>query len=53
MDYVKGAEVRVSEPIVLFGKTIGARAGYDEKHPKIMVSKVWHIRICSDCSGKF
>ena len=45
-DYMKGAEVHVSEPI-------GARAGYDEKHPKIMMSKVWHIRICSHYSGKF
>jgi len=38
-DYMKGAPVRVSEPIVSFGETIDARTGYDEKHPKIAVSK--------------
>merc|ERR1740123_2628803 len=38
-DYMKGAEVRVSEPIVSFGETIDARTGYDEQHPKIVVSK--------------
>jgi len=38
-DYMKGAEIRVSEPIVSFGETIGARTGYDEKHPTIVVSK--------------
>jgi len=38
-DYMKGAAVRVSEPIVSFGETIDAKTGYDEKHPKIAVSK--------------
>merc|ERR1712172_135660 len=38
-DYMKGAEVRVSEPIVSFGETIDARTGYDEQHPNIAVSK--------------
>jgi len=38
-DYMKGAEVRVSEPIVSFGETVDAKTGWDEKHPSIMVSK--------------
>lgn len=38
-DYMKGAEVRVSEPVVSFGETIDSITGYDEKHPKICVSK--------------
>ena len=37
-DYMKGAEVRVSEPLVSFGETIDAKTGYDEKHPAIVVS---------------
>lgn len=38
-DYMKGADVRVSEPVVSFGETIESITGYDEKHPKICVSK--------------
>lgn len=38
-DYMKGADVRVSEPVVSFGETIDSITGYDEKHPKICVSK--------------
>jgi len=38
-DYMKGADIRVSEPVVSFGETVGARTGYDEKHPAICVSK--------------
>merc|ERR1712056_128757 len=38
-DYMKGADVRVSEPVVSFGETVGAKTGYDEKHPAICVSK--------------
>merc|ERR1712013_419779 len=38
-DYMKGAEVRVSEPIVSFGETIDAKTGYDETNPPIAVSK--------------
>ena len=37
-DYIKGAEVRVSEPIGSFEETISAKSGHDE-HPKIIVSK--------------
>eukprot|EP01084_Bolivina_argentea_P196528 336876_1 len=38
-DYMKGADIRVSEPVVSFGETIESETGYDEKHPKICVSK--------------
>merc|ERR1712233_244071 len=38
-DYMKGADVRVSEPVVSFGETIDSITGYDEKHPKICVAK--------------
>jgi len=38
-DYMKGADVRVSEPVVSFGETVSERTGYDEKHPAICVSK--------------
>merc|ERR1712242_465777 len=38
-DYMKGADIRVSEPVVSFGETVGVRTGYDEKHPAICVSK--------------
>jgi len=38
-DYMKGADIRVSEPVVSFGETVGARTGSDEKHPAICVSK--------------
>jgi len=38
-DYMKGADVRVSEPVVSFGETVSERTGYDGKHPAICVSK--------------
>jgi len=38
-DYMKGADVRVSEPVVSFGETVGARTGDDGVHPAICVSK--------------
>jgi len=38
-DYMKGADVRVSEPVVSFGETVGDRTGSDGKHPAICVSK--------------
>merc|ERR1712003_544279 len=38
-DYMKGAGLRVSEPIVSFGETIDAKTGYDGQHPDIAVSK--------------
>merc|ERR1719293_608608 len=38
-DYMKGADIRVSEPVVSFGETVSERTGYDEKHPAICVSK--------------
>jgi len=38
-DYMKGAGLRVSEPVVSFGETIDSTTGDDEVHPKICVSK--------------
>merc|ERR1719517_302906 len=38
-DYMKGADVRVSEPVVSFGETVGGRTGDDGAHPAICVSK--------------
>merc|ERR1712130_672639 len=38
-DYMKGAGLRVSEPVVSFGETIDSTTGDDEVHPKICASK--------------
>mmetsp|Transcript_45157 Transcript_45157/g.74866 ORF Transcript_45157/g.74866 Transcript_45157/m.74866 type:complete len:852 (-) Transcript_45157:249-2804(-) len=38
-DYMKGAEVRVSEPVVSFAETIESKTGDDGKHPSSCVSK--------------
>eukprot|EP01084_Bolivina_argentea_P265960 450960_1 len=38
-DYMKGAEIRVSEPVVSFAETIDSITGYDEQHPKICIAK--------------
>jgi len=38
-DYMKGAGLRVSEPVVSFGETIDSTTGDDQTHPKICVSK--------------
>jgi len=38
-DFMKGAEVRISEPIVSFCETISAKTGDDGVHPNICVSK--------------
>jgi len=38
-DYMKGADVRVSEPVVSFGETVGGKTGDDGVHPAICVSK--------------
>merc|ERR1719410_908663 len=38
-DYMKGAGLRVSEPVVSFGETVDSTTGDDEQHPKICVSK--------------
>merc|ERR1712173_26398 len=38
-DYMKGAGLRVSEPVVSFGETIDSTTGDDGVHPKICVSK--------------
>jgi len=38
-DYMKGADIRVSEPVVSFGESVGDRTGSDGQHPAICVSK--------------
>eukprot|EP00490_Sorites_sp_Unknown_P029429 CAMPEP_0114668242 /NCGR_PEP_ID=MMETSP0191-20121206/35904_1 /TAXON_ID=126664 /ORGANISM="Sorites sp." /LENGTH=309 /DNA_ID=CAMNT_0001920773 /DNA_START=220 /DNA_END=1145 /DNA_ORIENTATION=+ len=38
-DFMKGAPIRVSEPVVSFAETVSARTGYDQKHPATCVSK--------------
>lgn len=38
-DYMKGADITVSEPVVSFGETVGALTGSDGNHPAICVSK--------------
>merc|ERR1712051_161045 len=37
--YMKGAGIRVSEPVVSFAETVSARTGEDEKFPKQCVAK--------------
>jgi len=37
--YMKGAGIRVSEPVVSFAETVSARTGEDEKYPKQCVAK--------------
>jgi elongation factor 2 len=52
-DFMKGAPIRVSEPIVSFSETISDRTGADGNHPEICVAKspnkhnrlyIWHNR---------
>jgi elongation factor 2 len=38
-DYMKGADVRVSEPVVSFAETVESRTGDDDKYPSICCSK--------------
>mmetsp|Transcript_72611 Transcript_72611/g.115889 ORF Transcript_72611/g.115889 Transcript_72611/m.115889 type:complete len:852 (+) Transcript_72611:79-2634(+) len=38
-DYMKGADIRVSEPVVSFAETVESKTGDDGKHPNICVSK--------------
>merc|ERR1712244_32465 len=38
-DYMKGADIRVSEPVVSFGETVSDKTGSDGVHPAICVSK--------------
>merc|ERR1712083_889349 len=37
--YLKGAEITVSEPVVSFAETVSERTGTDEKHPAMCVAK--------------
>merc|ERR1719420_1926315 len=37
--YMKGAGIKVSEPVVSFAETVGAKTGEDEEFPKVCVSK--------------
>merc|ERR1719208_166202 len=38
-EYMKGAGIKVSEPVVSFAETVSERTGTDEDFPKVCVSK--------------
>jgi len=54
-DFMKGAEISCSEPIVSFAETVTERTGDDNEHPKICIAKSpnKHNRFVHVCNTSF